>query len=273
MKVSELMTCDVLSVAGDASLDEAMEMMDAEGVRHLPVVEEERVVGVLSERDLLEVTGWLPKRAREVLEAPTGQVRDFMHSPVVSVSPQTSIVTAALRLIEWNIGCLPVLEDGVLIGMMTEIDVLGAYAKACMVGAPSVESDPTVDEVMTIEVVSADHRMAAEEALEFCRRKNVRHLPVLKGDTLVGIVSDRDLRRCIGRGQLEGTPIGEIAPDELVTIDPDSKLSGATEMLVRHHIGAIPVIESERLIGLITTADVLNHCTQVFATTRGSAGS
>lgn len=273
MRVSELMTRDVLSVARDASLDEAMELMDEEDVRHLPVADGRRIVGVLSERDLLEATGWLPRRARELLEAPAGQVEDFMHAPVVTVSPQDSVVTASMRLVEWNIGCLPVLDDGVLVGMLTDSDVLAAYAEACRGGATTILSDPSVDRVMTTDIVSADHNTPAEEALEFCHQKNVRHLPVHDGDDLVGIVSDRDLRLCIGRGQLEGTPIGELGPEELVTIGPEAKLSRVAKMLVHDHIGAVPVVDGKRMVGLVSSVDVLNHCAKAFAKIPGSAGS
>ena len=266
MNVAQLMTRGVRTLPRDAGIDQATELMDAEGVRHLPVVDEGRVVGVLSERDLLEVTGWLPKRVREVLEGPTGTTGDFMHHPVVTLSPQDSLVTACLRLVEWNIGCLPVLDDGVLVGMLTDSDVLAAYASGCRDASIAVESDPRVESLMTTDVISADHRMPAEEALEFCRSKHVRHLPLLDGDDLVGIVSDRDLRLSVGRGQLEGTPVGELGRDELVTIEPDAKLSSAAELLVRHHIGALPVVERSRLVGLVTSSDVLNHCAGAFAT-------
>ena len=175
-----------------------------------------------------------------------------------------------MRLVEWNIGCVPVLDDGCLVGMLSDSDVLAAYAKACRGVTISVDSDPYVGGVMTVDVMSADHRTLAEDALAFCRSKHIRHLPVQDGDDLVGIVSDRDLRLSIGRGQLEGTPIGELAPTELVTIDAETRLSKAAEILIDDHIGAIPVVEGKRLIGLISSADVLNHCTKAFATVAGS---
>ena len=273
MRVTELMTRDVVSVLRDTSLDEAMDLMDDKGIRHLPVVDGDRLAGELSERDLLEVTGWLPKRVREVLEAPAGTVGDFMHAPVVTVSPQDTVVTACVRFTEWNIGCLPVLDDGTLVGMLTDSDVMQAYTKACAGASLAVESDPRVEEVMTIDVLSADHRTPAEEALEFCRTKELRHLPLIDGDELVGMVTDRDLRLSVGRGQLEGTPVGELGATELVTVEPDTRLSRAAELLLANKIGAIPVVDGGRMVGMVTSADVLNHCTQAFATPHGPASA
>ncbi len=265
MKVSELMTREVLQVGREASLDEAMERMDTGDVRHLPVVEDGRVVGMLSERDLLEVTGWLPPRVREVLDAPSGTVGDFMHSPVVSVSPQDSIVTASLRLLEWKIGCLPVLDDGVLVGLVSESDVLGAYVRACRNKSIPRDMDPDVEEYMTTEIELADHGMEADEALEICRSKQIRHLPIQEDDELMGIVSDRDLRLLVGRGQLEGTKLGDLPLKELVTAECGTRLSNAAALLVHHRIGALPVVEGRRLLGLVSSADVLAHCSRAFA--------
>jgi CBS domain-containing membrane protein len=277
MRLSTIMTRDVFHITPDASVDEAMELMDANDVRHLPVIDTAsgsgRLVGLLSERDLLEGTGWLPERARELLEAPSGPIRKFMHAPVVTVSPQDSIVTACLRLVDWNIGCLPVLEDTELVGMLCDSDVLGTYVKACRDTSSPAASDPLVDEVMTVDMVTVEQDMPAEEALELCRRKNVRHLPVMASGDLVGLVSDRDLRLCLGRGQLEGTPIGQLAHGTPLTIPPRTPLSRVAEVLVKGRIGAVPVADGARMVGFVSAVDVLNHCMNVFAAAHPPATS
>lgn len=265
MKVSSLMTSDVLPASPGTSLDRAMEQMDSAGIRHLPVVDGERVVGILSERDLLEATGWLPPRLRELIQAPTGQVGDFMHSPVVSVSPGDSAVTASLRLIDWSIGCLPVLDDGVLVGMLSDGDVLGAYVSACESGSVAPDSDPRVADVMTRDAVTADHTMGADEALERCRARKIRHLPIMKEGKLAGMVSDRDLRMLVGRGQLEGTPLGELSSDRLATAARDMRVSEAAARLVQNRVGALPVLDGDDLVGLVSSKDVLQHCVSALA--------
>lgn len=264
-RVHELMTTDVVSIKQDASLDDAMSLMDEGDFRHLPVVEGDRLVGVLSERDLLEATGWLPPRLREVLDAPGGTVEDFMQSPVVTVSPDDSIVTACIRLLEWGIGCLPVLDDRELIGMLADVDVLDAYAKACAGSLVDVESDPDVTELMSKELFFAEHDTPAEETLAFFHEKHIRHVPVQADGELMGLVSDRDLRLCIGRGQLEGTPIGELVAPRVVTVGAGTKMSSAARSMVRHRIGAVPVVEGPTTIGILSAVDILEHCTQAFA--------
>jgi len=77
---------------------------------------------------------------------------------------------------------------------------------------------------MSLNFLSEPHDLPAEQALELCHAKEVHHLPLFDGEELIGIVSDRDLRRYIGRGQLEGTPVAELASEELVTVAPQAPL-------------------------------------------------
>jgi len=266
LNVAGSMTQTLHSIAPEATLDEAMEMMDTCAVRHLPVMDGHTLIGILSERDLLEATGWLPRRMREVLEAPSGSIREFMHSPVVTVSPENSLVTASMRLNEWNIGCLPVMRDISLVGILTDADVMASYAKACRHHASSIESDPYVETVMTTDVISADTGTPADEALRCCRERSIRHLPVTHDDTLVGCVSDRDLRMSVGRGQLEGTPVGDLASIEPIVMGLGERLSRAAELLASQRIGAALIVTEGRLAGIVTSTDILRHCTRAFAT-------
>lgn len=259
MNVAEIMSTTFARIDANASMDQAIERMEADDVRHLPVMDGDALAGVLSERDVLSATGWLPPSVRRVIEAPEGDVKDFMHSPVVTVSPTDTLATAALRMLDWGIGCLPVLDERDLVGMLTELDLLDAYVRACRGDVLTVASDPAVSTVMSTELSEADAATPAEEALEFCRTKSIRHLPVLDEGELVGIVSDRDLRLSVGRGDLEGTELRELVPERLLTIAPDEPLSRAAEAMVRHRISALPVVDDGELIGLVTTTDVVRH--------------
>lgn len=267
--VGEIMTGDLVGLDCRASLDDAIELMESEGVRHLPILEGRRLVGVLSERDVLEATGWLPPSLRGALEAPTGDVASSMSKPVVSASPEDTLVTACLRIVEWGVGCLPVLDNGFLAGMLSETDLLEAYGAACSGSLVAVDLDPRVEEAMTRDLTVADHRTPAEEALELLRSRGFRHLPVMADGELLGLVSDRDLRLSLGRGQLEGTPLSELFSPRLHSVTPTTRLSKVARVLVEEAIGALPVVAGEdeggALLGLATTTDVLRCAAQAFA--------
>lgn len=146
VRVEEIMQQEVATLSPDERLDLAEDIMHLGRVRHMPVLEDGRVVGLVSNRDLLAAS------LSRVLEFAREQRRTFMRSIAVSevmtrsvhtVRPGTSARDAARRMVEQRIGCLPVTrDDGTLVGLLTETDLLrAAYL------APSLdeETDQEVD--------------------------------------------------------------------------------------------------------------------------------
>src|SRR5690349_21734537 len=110
-------TRNLVSVRPDDELMVASQIMRWAGVRHLPVVENERVVGVLTARDLLR------HQAEGVGEGP---VRTFMSANPELVGPDDQVATACALMVARKIGCLPVVDGGKLVGILTTTDVVGS---------------------------------------------------------------------------------------------------------------------------------------------------
>ncbi|MFQ5802551.1 MAG: CBS domain-containing protein [Candidatus Methylomirabilales bacterium] len=131
MQVCTWMTKEVLTVTGATGLREAVELMKARKIRHLPVVEDERLIGIVTDRDLRQA---MPPHALsfDVHEVDhlldKVRVRDIMTKRVVGVSADVSIAKAADLMVRNKIGCLPVLDGEALVGMITESDILRAVA-------------------------------------------------------------------------------------------------------------------------------------------------
>ena len=111
--VSDLMQREVATLRADDRLDLAEDIMRLGRVRHMPVLDGERVVGVVSHRDLLaasltRVLDFEPSHRRTFLRAI--EVREVMSKEVVSVVPETPLAEAARLLVTRRIGCLPVVE-------------------------------------------------------------------------------------------------------------------------------------------------------------------
>ena len=101
--------------------------------------------------------------------------------------------------------------------------------------------------------------IAPEDYLSTAQAKmqmgNFRRLPVVKDEKLIGIVSDRDLRQ--HTGFLERTKVNAVMSENLLTVSPQSTLEGAAQLLLKHKIGGLPVVENQKLVGIITTSDIL----------------
>ena len=130
-RVREIMQTKIVRISAEERLSTVEDIMTLGGVRHMPVVRGGQLVGVVSERDLLRaslsnLTSFGSEQRRAFLHAV--EIAKVMSSPAVTVSPEASIKQAARMMAERKIGCLPVIDQGDLIGLITETDVLRHFA-------------------------------------------------------------------------------------------------------------------------------------------------
>jgi len=125
-----------------------------------------------------------------------------------------------------------------------------------------------VQDVMQTKLVTATPETTLPEALRLTGQRGVRHLPVLDGEQLVGILSDRDLKRAMASPAtsleaheltylLDRLRVGEIMTRTVITIGRMFPIEAAACRMVQEKIGALPVTDGERLVGLVTETDVL----------------
>lgn len=125
------MSRKVVAISADDTLRIVDEIMALGRVRHLPVVRRGELVGVVSQRDLLHaslsnVMGIHGDDQKMFLDGVS--IGEVMSAPAITVDPDTAIQAAARLMAEHKIGCLPVVERGKLVGIVTETDVLGHFA-------------------------------------------------------------------------------------------------------------------------------------------------
>lgn len=120
------------------------------------------------------------------------QLLDKKGSDIWSTTPDASVYDALLLLAEKNVGALLVLQEGELVGIISERD----YArKVALRGKASVKTP--VKEIMTENVVTVSPQTTVEEAMALMTDKRIRHLPVVEEDILVGVISIGDLVKSI----------------------------------------------------------------------------
>ena len=128
-----------------------------------------------------------------------------------------------------------------------------------------------VKEIMVRDVATLDVDDELSLANDIMKLGRIRHLPVLAGKTLVGIISERDLFRsslmeALGhepgktRDVMKAIRIQDIMIKNVVTISPEADIKEVVQLMLKHKIGCVPVVEAGELKGLVTETDILLLC-------------
>lgn len=276
MKLGDLSTRHVVSVAPQDSVDQAIAIMEEHGVHHLPVVSGRQVVGIVSDRDI--VIGWNGDDPAEGQPAERGQklasgvVEDIMSQPVFTLSPDDALRSATWLMINRRVHAIPLIRSDQLVGIVTESDLLrGAIASPefSLHNNKSFLQQSVVD-YMGSKVTTVGLKTSLHEAVDIMHAQQIRHLPVVFGDELLGIVSDRDVRRALGRSSyrdaeaqetgefyLGPTDVQHVMTKDIQTIPSSATTEKAIEVLLRHTIHSLPIVDARRLVGIITDTDLL----------------
>jgi CBS domain-containing protein len=279
MKARELMvTTPVLTIRPDDDLALASQIMLWAGIRHLPVVRDGTLMGVLSERDILRhqaMTG-----AREGARSP---VADAMSTPAEVVDIDADVAEAAARMLDREIGCLPVVHGERLLGIITSRDILGYEARRRF--PPSTAQWPArARDIMTARPQVAREDDMLLDAVSRMVQYGVRHLPVVDGeDRAVGILSDRDVRTAIGdptraadRDQatdIRTMKVAHVMTSPALLAHADEALPMVARNFLQWRVGALPVVdEQEKVVGIISYLDLLDAVYSHFWDAAGKTG-
>jgi acetoin utilization protein AcuB len=140
MNVAKRMRRNPVVVDEGDSMKKAMDLLKEHEIRHLPVLKDgEKLVGILSERDIKQASP-SPATALEIREIyyllDKVKVKQIMTRRPYTISSTAPIEEAALILREKKIGCLPVVDNGVLVGILTETDIIDSFIEAMGVSGP-----------------------------------------------------------------------------------------------------------------------------------------
>jgi acetoin utilization protein AcuB len=125
-----------------------------------------------------------------------------------------------------------------------------------------------IDALMTRDPVAVPPTTAVLDARRLMQERRIRHLLVLEGDRLVGIVTDRDIRLNLPSPAtslsvwevnylLGRLTVGEVMSTPVITVGPTRNAAEAARIMLEHTIGALPVVENGRPLGIVTETDML----------------
>lgn len=203
MRVMDRMRRSPVTVNQSDTLHHAIKTLETWKIRHLPVVEGDRLVGIISDRDVKRAAP-SPldlETVEEFITLTSGvTVKEIMAKDVVTISQHAPIEEAAVLMCERRIGALPVVHDRRLVGIITETDVLGVLTE--MMGASHTASRveieiPASPGVLTevIRIVESQHVEIASlvtlPAREGARRLLIMRLRTINADPVIRVLTER----------------------------------------------------------------------------------
>jgi len=284
LTVADLMTHNPVRLRPDERLDIALALMVSCRFRHLPVEANGKLAGIVSLRDLqaADLSGVTASRGARALHLRGLEARQVMSTNLVTVAPDDSWLCAAQLLLDRPISCLPVLEEGRLVGIVSATDFLRPTIALLERETAERNRPIAVAALMTggpvVTLRAGDHLDLSRTLMTVHR---VRHLPVVDGERVVGLVSDHDLLRAEASALAPPAErlrenaqllVREVMTPRVVTIASDEPAVDGARVLLRRRFGALPVLSSHKLVGMLTVRDYFHHLLSCAPPAQAAAG-
>jgi len=259
----------VVTMASTTPIYDAIQMMTKEGFRRIPITNPGTKVleGIVTATDIVDYLGGGKKF--EIIEqkfrgnffkAINEPIKLIMTKNVFSVKTSAKISEAIELMKEKNLGGLPIVaDDNRVRAIITERDIVSLFADRI--------SNVKVAQLMSKRVTTALPKTTIFEAEKTMITQGFRRLPITSEGKVEGMVTAMDIIRFFGSGkvfkylqsktiiQVLNTPVLDIATKEVLTIEPNADVGKAAKIMREKNIGALPVVENEKLVGIITERD------------------
>lgn len=275
-EVMGVATREVVSAPPTTRIIDAVEMMTEYGFRRLPITDAgtHRLRGIVTARDIIDLLGGgdhynlvRVKHNGNLIAAINESVRSIMTQRVRTIPDSASVTEVTETIVTQKIGGLPIVNDEeVVVGIVTERDVMKALA--------TEETETVVEEIMStgLRVTGPDTPIGTVTSEMISH--GFRRLPIVSDDVLFGVVTASDIMKYLGNGEvfnrLSTGDVGEVmalsvrtlVSGDLYTTTPTTNINDAALKMLQKKVGALPVIEDGKLIGLITEFDLVKAFSQ-----------
>jgi len=193
LHISSVMVKDVFTVPKTMQLEDVAKLMLDNGIGSVPVMDDEKMVGIVSKADFVTLATGI------AFDKIT--VKEIMSKKLVTVSPTERIVHARRQMLEAHIGRVPVVDDGELVGMITSKDLMRAFIdfrkKVPEKYQKSQIKELLVEDIMSTKPTFVSKDMSITEVSELIMETGYNGLPVVEDGEVVGIITQTDILKLI----------------------------------------------------------------------------
>jgi CBS domain-containing protein len=245
LRVGDIMSTEVITAAPEDRIATIGQKMSEQSVSCVVVLYQERAIGILTEKDMLNIV------AHGGTELYRLGVSERMSSPVDTISADMSILEAD-RIMETKcIRRLPVVEDGRLVGIVTQTDITRALISFNSLGC--------VSDIMTKRVAAVPIDATAIEAARLMSCSNISCLAVTHEDKIAGILTEKDLLKRIVALQKDPTQtlVVDVMSLPVVTIPSNCSILDASKKMEAMHFHRLLVTDDKGICGVVTQTDIM----------------
>lgn len=185
MKVIDLASSIIITISTESSMREVLDVLSKDPSGRVVVLKEEKPIGIVSTRD---VVASFSEYGLDIINL---KAKDIMSQDLVSVSPNEEVNEVVRLMLSKGIGGVPIVDNNVLVGIFTEREVLKLLTSNNFSGI--------IDSVMSKDVICIGEESDILNAAKTMTRYNIRRLPVMKDDKLVGIITAADIVKFIAK--------------------------------------------------------------------------
>lgn len=244
LEVGEVMTEDVAVVTPDQPVVAAARQMSLLNISCVVVTEHDRVSGIVTETDLLKRAVTSDKNFQSL------RVQEIMSSPVMTIPPTLSVLTAA-RLMEDNrYKRLIVVEKDRLVGIITQTDLVRVLTSYGMW--------KDVSAIMSPDVATVDDRVSVAEAARIMAQRDISCVIAMEDNRIVGMFTERDLMKRVIALKRDPNKITlqKIMSSPVISVPPSGSVLMAFKLMEKNKIRRLVVQDEEKLCGVLTQTDV-----------------
>lgn len=188
------------------------------------------------------------------------QIKHLMSEDLITIDKDQNLSDALKLLYKNNISRLIVLNTNKnnqkeLVGIISEKDIADKLGSSKYENIPS--SRIHVSSVMIKDVISASETMDQKEVVDLMLENDIGSLPILKDQTLVGIVSKSDFITLANGKAFEKILVGDVMSYDIISVSPNERLVHARRLINDNKVGRLSVIVDEKLVGMITSKDLI----------------
>ena len=242
--VADVMSKNVATISPDETVVSAAKMMSERKISCLAVMDGGQVAGILTETDMLRRVARNGKRFYQT------KLEQIMSDSVKSVFPDMSVLEASEIMSEMRIKRLPILEQGKLVGIVTQTDLVRALT--------SYRLWRDVSEIMSRNVAVIPHDATVAEAAELMALKKISCIVGQDGDEAAGILTQKDMLRRVIALQRDPARVRmqDVMSSPVTSIPGNCSVFSASKMMEDMSVRRLVVTEDERLAGIVTQTDI-----------------